>query len=63
MFLSNIDMLSPPITLYYKRKKIHPSAISEVLTIISYLNILSYTIYYFQRYINRVNPTAYSFNR
>ena len=63
MFLSNIDMLSPPITLYYKRKKIHPSAISGVLTIISYLLILSYTIYYFQSYINRENPTAYSFNR
>ena len=63
MFLKKFDMLSPHITLYYKRKNIHPSAISGVLTLIVYIFILVVGIIYFIRYINRENPTAYFFNR
>ena len=63
MFLQNVDMLSPRITLYYKRKNIHSSFISGLITIIAYFLILIYTFYYIYRYLHRENPTAYSFNR
>ena len=63
MFLQKLDMLSPKITLYYRKKNIHGSVISGVLTIIAYSLIFLLTFYYFIRYINRENPTAYYFNR
>ena len=53
-----MDMLSPHITLYYKRKSIHPSAISGVLTLIVYIFLLVVGLIYFIRYLNRENPTA-----
>ena len=58
-----MDMLSPHITLYYKRKSIHPSAISGVLTLIVYIFLLVVGLIYFIRYLNRENPTAFFFNR
>ena len=63
MFLKAMDMLSPKITLYYKRKDTHASAISGFFTIISYIVIITFGVIYFIRYIKRENPTAYSFNR
>ena len=56
-------MLSPKITLYYKQKNIHASAISGILTIISYSIIISFSIIYFIGYISKDNPTAFFFNR
>ena len=58
-----MDMLSPPITLYYQQKKIHASSISGVLTLIAYIIIFIYGLLYLLRFIRRENPTAYSFNR
>ena len=63
MFLRKVDMLSPRITLYYRRKNIHSSPISGFLTIIAYLLIFMFTFYYMYRYLHRENPTTYSFNR
>ena len=63
LLLKKMDMLSPRITLYYKRKNTHPSAISGVLTLIVYIFILAIGLIYFIRFINRENPTAYFFNR
>ena len=63
MVLEKMDMLSPKITLYFKRKNTHTSIISGILTIITFILILCYGIIYFLRYINRENPTIYSFNR
>ena len=56
-------MLSPKITLYYKQKNTHASAISGILTIISYSIIISFSIIYFIGYISKDNPTAFFFNR
>ena len=56
-------MLSPKITLYYKQKNTHASIISGILSIIAYSLIISFTITYFIRYINKENPIAYFFNR
>ena len=63
MFLRNLDMLSPTITLYYKQNNTHPSFISGILTIFTYLIIFIYGFFYFLKYINRSNPMAYFFNR
>ena len=63
MSLSQLDMLSPHITLYYKQKNTHSSVISGILTICAYLSILTFVLIYLVRYINRENPTAYFFNR
>ena len=63
MFLREIDMLSPKITLYYKQKNTHASAISGILTIISYSIIISFSIMYFIGYISKDNPPAFFFNR
>ena len=63
MFLRKVDMLSPKITLYYKRKNVHVSAISGVLTIIAYGFIFIFACIYFNRYINRENLSAYYYNR
>ena len=63
MFLKTIDMLSPKITLYYKQKNTHNSAISGILTILAYILILGYALIFLLKYINKENPTAYFFNR
>ena len=61
MFLKKMDMLSPKITLYYKRNNTHSSKISGVLTIFAYLSVICFGIIYFLRYINREDPTAIHF--
>jgi len=63
MFLKKFDMLSPPITLYYKGDDKHPSIFSAILTIIAYTIIFIFGVYYALEFINRENPTAYFFNR
>ena len=63
MFLRQLDMLSPPITLYYKQKNTHASIISGILTICSLISILSFVLVYFIKYIKRENPQVYLFNK
>ena len=63
MFLKELDILSPHITLYYNQKSTRSSVISGVLTICVYLSILAFVLIYLALYINRENPTAYFFNR
>ena len=63
MFLNQLDMLSPRITLYYNRKNKHASIISGFLTIFIFESIFCLLLPYIIRYINRENPTAYIFNR
>ena len=63
MFLKKFDIVSPSITLYYKRNKIHSSIFSVILTIIVYILIFIFGIYYALEFINRKNPTAFYFNK
>ena len=63
MFLKQLDMLSPKITLYYKRKNKHASIISGILTLITFAGILGFILPFIIRFINRENPIAYFFNR
>ena len=63
MLLRQLDFLSPPITLYYKQKNTHASIISGILTICSFISIMSFVLVYLIRYIRRENPTIYLFNK
>ena len=63
MIFRNLDFLSPPITLYHKGRRKHSSVFSGIITIISYLIILAYIIYYLIDFIEKINPTTYFFNR
>ncbi len=63
MILKKCDLLSPSITLYFKGDSIHSSIFSGVLTIIAYLIIFSFSIYYTVGYIYRYNPTIYFYTK
>ena len=63
MFLKKFDMLSPPITLYYKGDNKHSSIFSALLSIVAYTIVFIFGVYYALEFINRENPTAYFFNR
>ena len=64
MLLKNIDILSPQITLFYKGSRTHSSIISGVLTIITFILIVSCSIYYALDLFNRQEeiPKVATFN-
>ena len=63
MFLKKLDMLSPPITLYFKEEAQHSSIFSGILSVIAYLLVFAAGVYYALEYINKESPKAYFFNR
>ena len=63
MFLKKCDMISPPITLFFKGESIHSSIFSGILTIAVYIVVFVFSVIYLQEFINKTNPTAYFFNR
>ena len=63
MILKKSDLLSPHITLYFKGDSIHSSIFSGILTIIAYIAIFSFSIYYTVGYIYRYNPTIYFYTK
>ena len=63
MFIKKFDMLSPPITLYFRGDDKHPSIFSGLLTFVAYVIVFVFGVYYALEFINRENPTAYFFNR
>ena len=63
MFLKKIDVISPPITLFFKGGQSHSSIFSGILTIAIYIILFIFTVYYALEFINKQNPTAFFFNR
>ena len=63
MILRKIDFLSPKITLYHKGFLSHSSIISGVISVISFIIIIIFAIYYSLDLIRRQNPKVYFFNR
>ena len=63
MFFKKLDMLSPPITLYFKEDKEHSSIFSGILTLIAYILVFISGVYYALDFINKESPKAYFFNR
>ena len=62
-FFKKLDLLSPPITFYFKGEPQHPSIPSAILSITAYALVLAATIYYFLGFINKDSPKAYFFTR
>jgi len=62
MFIKKFDLLSPPITLYFKGENVHSSTFSGILSIIAYLIVIAFGIFYTIDFINKESPTAYFFN-
>ena len=58
-----MDFLSPTITLYFKGERIHPSFFAGLLTIIVYIICLIFGVFYFLKFLYRLNPTVYYYNR
>ena len=61
MFFKKVDFLSPPITFYHKGYLSHPSILSGILSIISMILILIFTVYYSLEIIQRKNPKIFSY--
>lgn len=62
MFLQYFDLISPPITLFYKREERHINIISGVLSIITYAFIISALLYYGLEFYHRRLNTFYFYN-
>ena len=63
MILKKLDLLSPPITLYFKGELKHASIFSAILTIFSYIIEFSFALYYIVQFLKKSNPIIYSYNR
>ena len=63
MIFKKFDFISPQITLYFKGNTIHPSIFSGIVTIISYLIILVFGIFYTLSFIYKKDPKIYFFTR
>ena len=63
MFFKKIDILSPKITFYYKKKTSHSSIISGILTIISFISVIIFGILNIYKCIKRFDPITYFINR
>ena len=63
MFIRKLDLLSPAITLYYKGIKSHSSIFSGILTIIVYTICFIFALFYSFRFIKKLNPQFYHYNR
>ena len=63
MYFRYLDYLSPPITFYHEGYLTHSSFISIILSILSFIIIISLSVYFSLDIILRENPTAFYFNR
>ena len=66
MFINLIrkfDLLSPPITLYYKDEQSHSSIASVILSLIAYIICCIFAVMYSLQFINNSNPDVYYYNR
>ena len=63
MFFKEFDFLSPKISLYYKGSLSHSSLFSVILSIISSIIIITFSIYFSLDLIERKNPDFYYLNR
>ena len=63
MILKYLDFLSPPITFYHKGYLSHPSSVSGIISIISFIIIIIFAVYFSLDIIKRKNPTTFYYNR
>ena len=62
MVIKKLDVLSPPVTFYYKGVLSHPSIVSGIISIIAFIIIMFFAAYYSLFVIMRKNPKTYYFS-
>ena len=62
MVIKKLDVLSPPVTFYYKGVLSHPSIVSGIISIIAFIIIMFFAVYYSLFVIMRKNPKTYYFS-
>ena len=62
MIIKKLDILSPPITFYYKGGLSHSSIVTGILSIITFMIIIFFAFYYSSFVIMRLNPKTYYYN-
>ena len=62
MVIKKLDVLSPPVTFYYKGVLSHPSIVSGIISIIAFIIIMFFVVYYSLFVIMRKNPKTYYFS-
>ena len=63
MFLKKLDYVSPPITFYHKNYLAHSSILSGIISIISFILILTISAYFAIQIIHRKDPSVFNFKR
>ena len=63
MFLYQVDLLTPPIGLFFRHKSSHSSIASGIFTLFAYLIITYFAVRYSLEFIKKKKPTAYYVNR
>ena len=63
MFLKNIDIISPNLTLFFKGYLSHSNIFSGIISLLIYLMSIFSIIYFSFDMIFRLNPTAYFYNK
>ena len=63
MFLYQVDLLTPPIGLFFRHKSSHSSIASGIFTLFAYLIITYFAVRYSLEFIKKKKPTAYFVNR
>ena len=63
MWVKKLDMLSPPITLFYNEESQHSSICSGILSIVVFIAVILAVIYYLLNFIERKSPKAYFYNK
>ena len=60
MFLKKIDLLSPPISLFYQGLPSHSSKLSGILTILSFVIVIIFSVCHILSLFQRENETPNS---
>ena len=63
MYIRKLDFISPPITLYYKRKNSLSSIFGRILTIIIYITCSIFGFFYAFQFFKKSNPQVCYYNR
>ena len=63
MIFKYLDFISPPITFYHKGFLSHPSIVSGIISIFSFIIIIILAVYFSLDIIKRRNPTTFYYNR
>ena len=63
MFITKLDWLTPPVTLYYRGELQHSSIASSVISILGYASAITIGLILSIDFFKRSSPTVFAFNK